>query len=70
MVGNICGLATPLTPVSPENGTFTLYCRRPLTDVTELAKVVDIVIATWSITISGVFIGLIAGPVFTPPHTA
>merc|ERR1740130_741894 len=44
VIGNLCGLATPLTNVSPDS---------------TLGTIVDILVAIWSLSVAGTIIGLI-----------
>ena len=46
--GNLVGLGNPLTPVTPESGQ-------------PLAEVLDLIISTWSLVITGTVVGLIGG---------
>lgn len=49
VVGNLCGLATPLTDKSPDSTVGAL---------------VDILVAVWSLSIAGCFIGLVGNMTF------
>ncbi len=49
VVGNLCGLATPLTTVNPD---------------TTHGRFIDIVIAVWSLSIAAAFIGVVSGMAF------
>merc|ERR1712070_303452 len=46
VVGNLCALATPLTDITPTS---------------DAGKVVDILVAVWSLSIAAIFIGMVGG---------